>query len=393
MLQFEKEKLQLPIIKLNDKGYNSIKLLHPWIYQRSCVNIPNNLSNGELVAVEYKDNIVGVGFFFSNSLFALKILEFNCSDIDLKKIVRKKIENALFLRKDKLQEKNCVLRLFNAEADGIPGVVIELYDKILVIQYHNSAVEILDKLIIAQLTDLLNITDISIFEIRANNQRGWLLNPRHLPFECEIDGIKMLIDFNLQKTGYYLDQRENRKFIQTIVKNGMRVLDAFAYTGAFALYCLKADAIVDIIEVSKNSCEIFAKTCELNNFRNYNIFCGRVEKILAELPADIKYDLILLDPPALATNKNQLKNALKYISKIFELSLTKIKDNGIITVSVCSLALTGIELKQTLVSSAAKHNFRLRLLDERRAATDHTILLNFPEGDYLRFLALQVIKY
>ncbi|HPQ20160.1 MAG TPA: hypothetical protein PKX90_12940, partial [bacterium] len=173
------------------------------------------------------------------------------------------------------------------------------------------------------------------------------------------------------------------------IRSGDLVLDAFAYTGTFALFALKQGALVDVIEYQQKNIDLFKRMCELNSFKNYKCFTGRFEKIILKISK--KYDFIFLDPPALVLNKKQKKRALQYLHKVISQSLCHLKVNGKIVINVCSYALTDNELKKTILSAACLNKSILRIIYENRAALDHPVLLNFLEGDYLRCLCFEKI--
>ncbi|HON56399.1 MAG TPA: class I SAM-dependent methyltransferase [bacterium] len=380
-------------LKLTDRGYKTIKYHHPWIYQKSLIfskNQNKKLKTGAAIELEYNNLNVGIGIYFENSLYAVKMIEFGeyAKWSEIKNIITKKINDALKYRKFLSCDNNC--RLFFSEADGLPGLIIDRYENLIVAQYSNTGILILKDIINEILKS--KFSEFSIIEILENGNKNWIKNEITLPICVEMDNIKFLINpLSGQKTGFYLDQRANRNFIAEYIKPQMAVLDAFAYTGAFALYALKKQANVDIIESNNKCIELFEKMRVLNNFQNCGIYQGRVDEILKSLQyLQKKYDVILLDPPALVNSANQKNKALKYIYYLFADALKLLKDSGIITVSVCSYALTDEQLKQTLLNAASVCNKKFNIIAERSASLDHPIPLHFPEANYLKFLVMKL---
>ncbi|HOK41913.1 MAG TPA: class I SAM-dependent methyltransferase, partial [bacterium] len=308
-------------------------------------------------------------------------------NFDLEKIIRKKIEKAIEYRTRIKCEK--MFRVFYNESDGIPGLTIDKFDNIIIIQYHIEGIykirNIIEKIIKEKYGESL------IYEISPKNKRKWLEDKKsELPYQINYNGINFLINLESgHKTGFYLDQLNNIKFLSQFIKKGDLVLDAFAYTGTFALFALKQGALVDVIEYQQKNIDLFKRMCELNSFKNYKCFTGRFEKIILKISK--KYDFIFLDPPALVLNKKQKKRALQYLHKVISQSLCHLKVNGKIVINVCSYALTDNELKKTILSAACLNKSILRIIYENRAAADHPVLLNFLEGDYLRCLCFEKI--
>jgi len=372
----------LPRAELNSRGKKSIEYCHPWIYQRSIVNA-EKIKDGELIGVYYENKIQGIGFYSADSLFAVKLLDsgLNFNDYNLEGRLRFKIQKALEYRKTLGFGNN--YRIFHAEADGIPGLFIDRYDRLIVIQYSFNGIYKLKESIAQIISGLL--PEKSLFEISPDNQKKWIKNEIDIPLQIEIDGIKFIINPFGQKTGFYLDQRENRINLAKFVKPKMRVLDVFSYTGSFALYSIKSGAAAEAVDISAPALDILKQNCEINNYTEIQTYCCEADIALKKLKGP--YDIIFLDPPALTAKKNHKENALKYICRLFELSLNLLADNGIVSVSVCSRELTDSALNQTLLNACAGKNIRLRQIYEHGPSADHPVLLNFPEGGYLRCLA------
>ncbi|HOL48662.1 MAG TPA: methyltransferase domain-containing protein [bacterium] len=379
-------------IEINERGLKSKYYFHPWIYQNSCKKIPDDLEDGELLFITNNAKKIGIGFYEANSLYAIKILEyfeeFDEKNFDLEKIIRKKIEKAIEYREKIKCEK--MFRIFYNESDGIPGLTIDKYENLIVIQDHIEGVyrirNIIEKIIKEKYSECF------FYIISPRKKREWLGEKKcELPYQINYNGINFLINLESgHKTGFYLDQLNNIKYLSQFIRSGDLVLDAFAYTGTFALFALNQGAYVDVIEFQQKNIDLFKKICELNSFKNYNCYIGRFEKIILKL--EKKYDFIFLDPPALVFNKNQKKKALQYLHKIILQALNNLKINSRIAINVCSYALTDNELKKTILSAACSNKSILRLIYENRAALDHPVLLNFLEGDYLRCLCFEKIS-
>ncbi|MBP7652302.1 class I SAM-dependent rRNA methyltransferase, partial [Candidatus Dependentiae bacterium] len=363
--------------------------MHPWIYQKSCLNINSEFNTGDFVFVSYKNKINAAGFLDKNSLYALKIFEFNVEPekFDVKACLKNKILKAVSYRNSIGYNKVC--RIVHGEADGIPGLFIERYENLIVIQYSFKGIYNFSNLITEIIIELFD--DISIFIISPDNEKKIIYGNIKLPVKIEIDNVKFYINPDGQKTGFYLDQRINRINLSNYVRKGMRILDSFAYTGGFALYCMRRGAVADIIEYNKRYVDQFEQNCELNGFMQsqYKCYIGRTEEIFKRL--DSKYDIIFIDPPGLVSKSNQKNNALKYIYNLFIDAISLLNSEGIISLSVCSNILTDDSLNRTIMNACAAKKERFRIIYENRSSSDHPVLLNFPEGDYLRCLAFQKV--
>lgn len=376
-------------IQVNERGKKSLDYKHPWIYQKSCIINNTKINAGDIVFISYKNDIQAAGFFDGDSLFAVKILEFNVNpeNFNIDTIIKTKILKAAEYRK-KIGAGD-VCRLVHGEADGIPGLFVERYGEQIVIQYAFNGIYGLKENITNCIKELF--PDCPVYEINPAREKKIVSGKPEFPIKIEMDGIKFYFNPDGQKTGFYLDQRVNRINLSKYAKENARVLDAFAYTGAFALYCMKNGASADIIEYNKKYSEQFAQNCALNGWREsrYRIYNGRSEEILKTL--DCKYDMIFLDPPALVSKKHQIKNALQYIHNIFIEAAGMLKPGGIISVSVCSNSLTGDSLNRTLMNACAAIGKQFRIIYENRAGLDHPAILNFPDGDYLKCIGLQML--
>ncbi|OGU16071.1 MAG: hypothetical protein A2X61_13230 [Ignavibacteria bacterium GWB2_35_12] len=374
-----------------------IKAGHLWIFSNELETIPD-LSSGSVVEVYTSNNTnLGLGFYNPNSLIAVRLLKTYStvnSDFFLDRFIK-----AYELRKRLGKTEMC--RLVFGESDLLPGLIVDKYSYYLSTQILSAGME---KFIDVIIEALLKILPETKGIIAKNNSKLRVLEG--LPLEEKVlfgdipdeiitieNGIKLTISLkHSQKTGYFLDQTENRKFVKSISK-GLNVLDCYCNQGGFALHSAKGGAKEIVCIDSSNTALAQAKrNAEINNFTNIDFIESDVPEFLnKEISRDSKWDLIILDPPSFAKSKKDVRNASKGYAKINRLALQLLSDGGFLATSSCSQHITEETFYDIIFREAVKLNIQLRLINRGSQAPDHPILASMPETKYLKFFVFQKI--
>lgn len=382
----------------------SLRRFHPWVFSGAIKQQADDLESGELVRVfSNKNEFLGTGHYQNGSI-AVRIISFADVPIDAA-FWQQKIEDAVALRKalgllDDPQTTCC--RIIHGEGDGLPGLIVDYYAGIAVLQAHDVGMfwarqEIAEALKVVLGDKLTAVFDKSksVLNLREfpDYQNGFLLGEGDV-VEVKENGYRFQVDFaDGQKTGFFVDQRENRKLLAEYSK-GKRVLNTFAYTGGFSVFALAGGATsVDSVEISKK----IAETIDLHIATNFGeaaphqTLTEDALKYLDQMEAE-KYDLIVLDPPAFAKHRGARNNALKGYRRINQRAFEKIADGGIVFTFSCSQVISKKDFRETVFSAAALANRNIRILHQLHQPADHPINIYHPEGEYLKGLVLHVGK-
>ncbi len=365
-------------------------LNHPWIFSNEIIKTENP-SPGEVVKVEERKKVIGTGFYNPHSLITVRLFSQKEEDFS-KEFLLNRIKNALTLRSD-LGES---LRLIYSESDGLPGLIIDKYNKYFVVEINCLGIDKRKEMVYEILKELFN--PVGIYEKSDENLRkleGLGSESKtiygKIPefIEIEQDGIKFLVDIvNGQKTGFFFDQRENRNKITEFAHG--EILDCFCYTGGFSLYAAKKGNVLGI-DLSEKAIEIAKKNALLNNLE-CNFECADVFKILREFyNKNRKFDTIILDPPSFTKSKKKKFDALRGYKEINLMAMKLLNENGILFTSSCSYHISNEEFLNMLRDAArdAKKNFII--INQGKQAKDHPVLLNFPESNYLKAYFLRMV--
>lgn len=377
-----------------------IKRKHPWIFSGAIEKVEGNPSNGETVQIFTSDRkLIGNGSFSPSSQIRVRVWSFNPEEKIDEDFFRRKIMLALEIRKQIIDtSKTNAYRVINAESDGLPGLVVDRYTDFLVCQFLSAGTEVNKKAIVEILDDIFKpngIFERSDVEVRTKEglqpTQGLLRGtvPDDL-IEVQENGFKFLVDIKGgHKTGFYLDQRDNRKLVTDFAK-GRTVLNCFSYTGGFSVYALASGAEkISQIEASASAIELSSKNIELNNndtslIENIN---GDVFEVLRKFRDERKiFDLIILDPPKFTESVSQIQKASRGYKDINLFAMKLLNPGGILFTFSCSGHISP-ELFQKIVADAALDSGReVRILKQLTQSADHPIATNFPEGLYLKGL-------
>lgn len=390
-----------PTIQLRHGKAESLKRFHPWIFSGAIQRMPDNLTEGQLVRViDHKGDFLAIGHYQIGSI-AIRVLSF----------VERKIDNEFW--KERLseafnmrcsiglvgREDNNTLRLVHGEGDQLPGLIIDLYGKTAVMQAHSVGMHLYRKEIAAALIDVCKgiIENVYYksettlpFKADLHEKDGFIIGGNEDNIAIEY-GLKFHIDWlRGQKTGFFIDQRENRKLLEQY-SIGKNVLNMFCYTGGFSVYALRGGATrVTSVDSSAKAIDLTRANAELNfpGDSRHDAYAEDAFKFLERAGDD--YELIVLDPPAFAKHKGALRNALKGYTRLNAIAISKIRKGGIIFTFSCSQAVNKDQFRLAVFTAAAQAGRHVRILHQLHQPADHPINIYHPEGEYLKGLVLEI---
>lgn len=379
----------------------SLLRFHPWIFSGAIASIEGTPDEGDVVDVyTYDGNWIAAGHIQVGSI-AVRVLTFTQEPID-KAFWQKKIAIAYKLRSDlglTNRADHNIYRLIHGEGDNLPGLVVDVYGRTAVVQAHSVGMHC-NRMDIAQaIVDVLGDKILSVYyksettlpyKAQADNSTGYIIGGHlnDVPLEY---GLKLPVDWiNGQKTGLFIDQRENRALLEKY-SNGRSVLNMFCYTGGFSLAALRGGAkLVHSVDSSAKATELTV-TGVKDNFPDDNrhkAFAEDAFKFLDNMKE--KYDLIILDPPAFAKHRDALKRALIGYRRLNEKALEKIEPGGILFTFSCSQVVTKEQFRMAVFTAAAQAGRSVKILYQLHQPADHPINIFHPEGEYLKGLVLSV---
>lgn len=386
------------VVKLNPNEEENISHGFPWVYNNEIHSFIGTIENGEVVQVNsYTNEFVGYGFLNVNSKLMVRMLSLSPNEKIDKDFFKKRIQCALEHRKNIQLGQAC--RLIFAEADFLPGLIVDQYNDILSVQFLCLGMDKIKQDIIDILVEEVKpkgIYERSDTPVRIKEgleeSKGILygeFSPRVL---VEENGIKFIVDVeNGQKTGYFLDQKLNRDMVKYYVKDKF-VLDCFSNVGGFALHSCKYGAKhVDACDISKLACEEILSNAKLNGFDQLNVVCIDVFEHLRNPELQDKYDVIILDPPAFTKDKSTVKKAYRGYKEINLQALKIIKSGGYLLTFSCSQHMTPELFMEMLKASAKDSKRKVQFIDFRIQAPDHPALLAGSEQLYLKCMVLRVL--
>lgn len=379
----------------------SIQRLHPWIFSGAIQKLEGNVTDGQWVQVlDLKDATLGYGHYQNGSI-AVRILSFDPLP-PTEDFFTNRFQQALKLRvaSGLPSERTNAFRLIHAEGDGLPGLIIDYYDGVAIVQAHSAGMHNDRENIATALQKSLGEDLKAIYyksqstlpgKLKDENHEQYLLGMGVVPHIIVENDIKFYIDWEEgQKTGFFLDQRDNRTLLGGFCK-GKKVLNTFCYTGGFSAYALKADAaLVHSVDSSQKAIDLTRKNLELNGF-NSNIHRCFVEDTFDFLKDKSgEYDVIVLDPPAFAKHRDARHQAVRGYQRLNTEAMQKIKPGGIIFTFSCSQVVDRQLFYDTIVSAAINAKRQIKVLHHLSQPADHPVSIFHPEGEYLKGLVLFV---
>lgn len=376
----------------------SIYRKHPWVFSGAIGRIVGNPAEGDLVDIyDCQKQYLATGHYQNESIIA-KILQFNSPTIDYN-FWKERFAQAIEYRKHFgfFDNPNTnVFRLVNGEGDFMPGLIADYYNGIIVLQAHSEGMhrnfDVFTNVILELLGDkLVAIFDKSSSTLPSGNSTdGYIWGDTPEEWEIKEDENKFIINFyEGQKTGFFIDQRENRALVRSL-SAGKRVLNTFGYTGGFSLSALRGNAeYVETVDISKKAISLCDRNVKLNfTDAKHKSVALDVLPYLSEI--DNNYDIIILDPPAFAKNHRSLQQGLKGYKNINQRAIEKIKPGGLIFTFSCSQAVSRDDFQTMVFTAAANANRKVRIIKHLPHAIDHPISIYHPEGEYLKGLLIYV---
>lgn len=388
-------------IKLKPRKEESILRRHPWVFSGAIASMPDGLEEGELVAVVSHDGkMLGTGHYQIGSI-AVRLLEFGDTPIT-DDFFKRRLESAFRLRQalGLIRDDNNCFRLVHGEGDFLPGLVVDIYGDTAVVQAHSPGMhyermkiaEALTEIPEARIRNVYYKSETTLpYKARLDPQNDYLIG--HFDGNIAIEnGLKFNIDWlRGQKTGFFVDQRENRALLEKFAK-GRKVLNMFCYTGGFSVYAMRGGAEkVDSVDSSAKAASLTDANIELNfpGDPRHKTYAVDAFKFLAEMEKD-SYDLIILDPPAFAKHRSALKNGLIGYRKLNAKAFEKIKPGGVLFTFSCSQVVTREMFRLAVFTAAAQSGRKVRILHQLTQPADHPVDIAHPEGEYLKGLVLYV---
>ncbi len=383
----------------------AVKQLHPWVFSGALDTVKGNPINGEIISVtDANGDFLAKGFFNNQSRVAVRLLEWK-KEVELDEgWWRQRIAKAVKAREDLLHSGHTnVCRIIFSEADYLPGLIVDKYADFLSVQIHTAGIENIKPILLDELQKQLNpkgIFDRSDASARAHEG----LEPSHgilagaaPPEYVEVleNGIKYLINISEgQKSGFFCDQRSNRRIVAEHSK-GKRVLDCFSYSGGFSLNCLSLGA-AEVISVDSSALaiETLNKNIELNNFNKsrHQAIQSDVNKQLRSFrESDEKFDIVILDPPKYAPTRSALDKASRAYKDLNRIGMSLLNSGGLLATFSCSGAVDINHLKQILAWAALDAGKEIQFIYQFCQPEDHPVRASFPEGEYLKGLLCRVV--
>lgn len=392
----------MKILRLKKGKEESLDRFHPWVFSGALTEpLPENLEEGEVVGVENSTSrFIGTGHFQIGSI-AVRILDFSEREIDAS-FFAERLREALAVRETLglSRPDNNAFRLVHGEGDFLPGLVVDIYGPTAVVQAHSPGMHYCRDIIARELVNLKNIDIKNVyyksettlpFKARLDPQNDYLIGG-FAGNEAVENGLKFNIDWlRGQKTGFFVDQRDNRSLLEHYSK-GRKVLNMFCYTGGFSVYAMRGGAeLVHSVDSSEKAITLTDANINLNfpGDARHKSFAEDAFKYLDRMqPGD--YDLVILDPPAFAKHRSALRNALRGYQKLNFKAMEKLAPGSLLFTFSCSQAVSREQFRLAVFSAAAQCRRKIRILHQLTQPADHPVNIYHPEGEYLKGLVLYV---
>lgn len=384
---------------LNEGRQSTVLKGHPWIFPKAIRKIAGQAITGELLEIsDWQGQILGVGVYNEHSLYRVRVLALATEDIDktnIKSLITYRLKQAGLVRVclNLPNEWTNAYRLFNSEADGLSGLTIDRFNQHCVVSSSAYWVELNQAVITEAIKDLFPEDQVLwLSQSKPLSQDGWLeVEKRSISGSTQIleEGIKFCIDFRgTQKTGLFIDQRENHRRIAKLAK-GKKVLDLYTFSGGFALHAAKAGATqVTAIDSSAQAIQLAKTNAEANNIDNIEFIEADARDYLTQSG---NYDLVILDPPKLVPSQKHLQKAKNYYRYLHKETLKSMKAGSLLMTCNCSSALSTQEFCSLVSAQASSVGKQVRLLGVYGPSSCHPTLSAFPEGNYLTAVLLAVL--
>ena len=395
-------------VRLRKGKEESLKRFHPWVFSGAIASVDEGITEGEIVrVVTNSGDFIAVGHYQEGSI-AVRVLTFSDVQID-DEFWHSRLVSALKMRQAigiADNPNNNTYRLVHGEGDNLPGLIIDVYDETAVMQAHSIGMHLCRKEIARALNEVMNgrvkhiyyKSETTLPFMTADDMNGFLVGGSDDNIATE-NSLKFRVDWlKGQKTGFFVDQRENRSLLEHYAR-GKRVLNMFCYTGGFSFYAMRGGAeLVHSVDSSAKAIELTKQNVELNfpGDPRHEAFCEDAFKFLenisltSHLSPLTSYNLIILDPPAFAKHRGALHNALKGYTRLNQKAFEKIEKGGILFTFSCSQVVTKDHFRNAVFTAAALAKRKVRILHQLHQPADHPINIYHPEGEYLKGLVLYV---
>ncbi len=402
-----------PQLVISKKGSRNVQAGHPWIYSDEVLNENAAIENGSIVdAVTENGRYLGSGLLSRESKIRIRLLSRNANDRFEESFWKRRIEYAWNYRKTVMKDDISCCRVVFGEADGMPGLTVDRFSELLVVQCLSYGMEARKNMLYRLLLDVLREDGQNVRAIYERNdnllrereglvqEKGWFRVkgegiPESSVTEITENGIRYLVDVeNGQKTGFFLDQKYNRAAVARISKD-RNVLDCFTHTGSFALNAAMGGAAhVTAVDVSETAIDMAKINAERNGLSEKMDFL--TEDVFDLLPklaeqGSKPYDLIILDPPAFTKSRKTSANAERGYKEINYRAMRLLPRGGYLATASCSHFMPASQFEMMLNAAAQDAGVSLRQIEVRQQAPDHPVLWNVPETDYLKFYLFQVV--
>jgi 23S rRNA (cytosine1962-C5)-methyltransferase len=385
-------------IKIHPSKLSSIQRYHPWVFSGAIQSDTSSILEGEVVDIcDSKNNFIARGHF-QPSTIAVRVLTFEEKNIDTNFFIEK-LYSAYNLRQslNLFREDNNILRLVHGEGDSLPGLIVDYYAGVAVIQCHTIGMFNALPKIVEALKNVLGDKLLSIYSksgetlpSRLEIKNEYLFGNTPTPHIAIENGISYQIDWVTgQKTGFFIDQRENRALIQKYALH-KKVLNTFCYSGGFSLASIKGGAtLVHSLDSSKKAIELTEANVTLNNMQhNHKSIVADTMEYIKDLPES--YDIIILDPPAFAKHKDKRHKAIQGYKRLNAHAIRQIKPGGLLFTYSCSQVVDKYLFTNTIIAAAIESGRKVRIIEQLHQPADHPINAFHPEGEYLKGLVIQI---
>ena len=397
-------------IQLRKGKDESLRRFHPWVFSGAIQHMEEGIQEGELVrVVTFEGDFIAVGHYQQGSI-AVRVLTFSDVEID-REFWYSRLRSALQMRLDigiADNPRNNTYRLVHGEGDHLPGLIIDVYGKTAVMQAHSIGMHLMRKEIAKVLVEVMDARIAHIYYksettlpfMTEEDMNGFLYGGSDDNIALE-NGLKFSVDWlRGQKTGFFVDQRENRSLLEQYAK-GKRVLNMFCYTGGFSFYAMRGGAeLVHSVDSSGKAIALTKENVSLNfpGDARHEAYCEDAFKFLEGIgkpttdsqQPSVSYNLIILDPPAFAKHRGALHNALKGYTRLNQKAFEKIEKGGILFTFSCSQVVTKDHFRNAVFTAAALAKRKVRILHQLHQPADHPVNIYHPEGEYLKGLVLYV---
>lgn len=376
---------------------HSVKRFHPWIFSGAIQHTPDQLKDGDWVEVkDSKNKTLGFGHYQKGTI-TVRMIVFD-QTAPTHAVYHNKIKTALAQRLDTqvISEITNAYRLIHGEGDGLPGLIVDVYHDVAIVQTHSAGMQ-RDRPLIAEAIKTVfaehNRSLLAVYSksLTEKSESEYLLGMAAVPHIVMEYGNKFYIDWEEgQKTGFFLDQRENRKLLGAMAK-GKAVLNTFCYTGGFSIYALQNEAtLVHSVDASEKAIALTRKNISLNGFDPETHACFAMDTFDFLKDKKDAYDVIILDPPAFAKHKDARHQAVKGYQRLNAEAMKAVKPGGIIFTFSCSQVVDRQLFYDTIVSAGIQAGRQIKVLHHLAQPADHPVSLYHPEGEYLKGLVLYV---